>query len=803
MSRAANNNNPGNLRPGAGRVLWDGQTGTDPDGFAVFKSKQDGLAAARKQVLLDYNEHGLKTPAQLATKYTATDQTAYAKHLADALGIGVNDDAKLSDPAHFATYMGQLYGNEDAKAAAPADPASEFDASADLSAPEPQGDFESAANLAPAQEGPDHLEAATGVPAPDAPPPGQADAFAAAMNAPDPTLKDTTTAAVNDILAHGGGKDELSAYFDAQHASYDPKDIEGAVAAHQAGKTYTIPFTPAADPTKAEELGAGLDRGLRDVSGTVGDAAAWMDQHLPGASWLDNKLGAATGAGNAVDQAAVSHQIADAYNAGPYANSLVAGAGRLAGNATLSAPLIMGGEAAVAPVAGRLLGSGAADYLAGQGGANLLARAGSLAARGATGGAEYGAATEGGNDQGLVGNVLTGAAAGTLGAPVLGGIGAGASKLLGAGAVDPLTAAMAQDAIDRGINVRGSQVSSNSLVRSADTLLGKMPGSGMDASNAEQRQAFTQAISRTFGEDAPALTPEVMANAKRNIGSRIGAIADRNSITDTEPLVNDLADIEHNAKGVLENPAPVHQQISNILDKIGPDGSLSGKDYQTLIRKNGPLDALASASDGAKRNIASDIRDALDDAFEQSVSPDDAAAFRAARLQYKNLMTVKDLAAKAQANGGEISPALLQGAVTRSFKDRAFSGAGELGALGNIGQRFLKPAPSSNTAENNLLLKGGLEIGKYAAGTGAAALGLHAGLPPLEAITGGVGTIAGTAAAARGLTRYFTSPGYANKLIASAVNDPAAPVDMSRLVAAGVPFTAIEANRLRTKSAPR
>src|SRR6185312_4328480 len=132
MSRAANNNNPGNLRPGAGRLLWDGQTGTDPDGFAIFSDKQHGLAAARKQVLLDYNEHGLKTPSQLASKYTKTDQAAYAQHLADALGIKVNEDAKLNDPARFATYMGLLYGNEDAKAAAPQDPDSEFASAATL-----------------------------------------------------------------------------------------------------------------------------------------------------------------------------------------------------------------------------------------------------------------------------------------------------------------------------------------------------------------------------------------------------------------------------------------------------------------------------------------------------------------------------------------------------------------------------------------------------------------------------------------------------------------------------------------------
>jgi hypothetical protein len=84
-------------------------------------------------------------------------------------------------------------------------------------------------------------------------------------------------------------------------------------------------------------------------------------------------------------------------------------------------------------------------------------------------------------------------------------------------------------------------------------------------------------------------------------------------------------------------------------------------------------------------------------------------------------MTLKNLAAKANVEG-EISPALLSGAVNTSFKNRAFAGAGDLGELAQIGQTFMKEPPNSGTVprlmdaiKRNALSLGGL------GGAGAAA----------------------------------------------------------------------------------
>lgn len=797
MSRADRNNNPGNLRPGSGRVLWDGQTGTDPDGFAVFGSRDAGLSAARKQVMLDYTQHGLKTPAQLAAKYTKTDQTVYAKRLAGALGIGVNDDARLDDPNHFALYMGQLYGNEDAHASSVQDPGKEFAGVANLSsgasAPDSSGgDFEKAASIAPSPA-PDHLDAATG-----------SDPFSQALGAPDqPHLDDAAVADLTKIHKAGGGVAEVMHYLTTRGLSADPAQVKAAVASWDKGgpvvvvqhpaqaQSGQIVAPPAEQPGTLESLAAGFGQGVRDVGASLHNFATWADNKIPVLGALDQAgehyLGIRTpNKSQAIDQANLA-----AYNQG-YGGNTAAGVGRITGNLVTALPAIAATEGAAAPILGDIPG---AAFLAGRGGANLLTRGASLAVRGGTGGAEFAGLTSGGSNQPFATQVAHGAEMGALMAPALGSLAFGGNKLLGSAAISPERAALAQQAVQMGIPVRASQLSPGSTVNAFDSLLGKIPGSGMADSNALQRQAFTRAISNTFGEDAPALTEEVMSRAKTNIGNRIGDIAARNTITDTSGLINDLADIEHNASGVLENTKPIHNQISNILDKVTPDGALPGESYQALIRKGGPLDALMSSGDPAKVKIAGDIRDALDDAFQSSVSPQDAQAFRDARLQYKNLMTVKGLAAKAPE--GQISPSLLQHAVTSSFKDRAFSGAGDLGTLGNIGQTFLKPAPSSGTAENSAILQGLFNAGKYAAGAGAGVLGIHAGLPPVEAVAGGMGSAAGAAALARLATKALTNPARANKLIDAALDNGTAPITVPSLVRIGVPIGAVESNRLR------
>jgi hypothetical protein len=240
-----------------------------------------------------------------------------------------------------------------------------------------------------------------------------------------------------------------------------------------------------------------------------------------------------------------------------------------------------------------------------------------------------------------------------------------------------------------------------------------------------------------------------MSAARSRIGGKIGEIAHRNTITDADTVLSNMDAALHDAAQYTTEPQMVpllklREAIGSVVTP-GVDGGpaqISGPAYAKLIAKKGPLDNAMNSQDGSIRTVAADLRDALDEGFESSVSPADLAEFQNARFQYKNLMTIADIAKKANVEG-HISPQLLAGAVNKSFKNRAFSGAGDLGELSQIAHTFMKEAPQSGTAPRLV------EILRNAALTGGAAGGgAHIFLDPAQSIGVGLG------AAGLGLTKF-------------------------------------------------
>ncbi len=297
--------------------------------------------------------------------------------------------------------------------------------------------------------------------------------------------------------------------------------------------------------------------------------------------------------------------------------------------------------------------------------------------------------------------------------------------------------ALANEAVNKfGIPLRGSQISSGAFPNYLDSAVGKLPFMGIEGQNEAQRVAFTRAVAGTMGEAADNLTPKVMSSARTRIGQVFDDVAARTGIQDAPSLLKNLGNVVHEASQAVDEGAvkPLLKQVENIGSLVDPaTKTLSGEAYQSLTRKGAPLDRAMNSADPNIRHYAGQIRNALDDALEASASPADLKALKTARLQWKNMRTIQDLAAKANIEG-EITPSLLLGAVKKSYKDMPFSGAGEIGKLAHIGQEFLKEKPSSSTPERMLLYRllegfGGAAAGGFAGVEGvqhpvAAALGL-------------------------------------------------------------------------------
>lgn len=628
-------------------------------------------------------------------------------------------------------------------------------------------------------------------------------------SAPQPAAADPFTAA-QTVPAQAGP----DAFGSAQTASPAPTDADPFTAAQagapEAPQVAAAPptATPAAEPTAMQKIGAGLTRAAHDLTDVPAEYLAKGADAI-GLTGLMNRAGITTP--TAPQTAAANNASLQEYNQ-QYGDSSLATTARVGGQIAGVIPVLASGGGVVggagdiaAATAGRVapwLGravEGARSLLSGTasttgGVLNPIVRGASLAANGALQGGAAGALTAGQSDQSLGSQIASGAELGAIAGPVAGILGTGAravgNALTGYSAnAAPEVAQLAKLARDTyGIPINGPQLSGNSLVRIANDQSTKLPFSGAAGAVEAQQQAWQKAVANTFGENATHITPDVMNSAARRIGGVFNDVARRTNVTFDAPVLSDLGRIEQEAAAAplgSGGTQAIHAQIDNIMDAAARgNGTITGKDYQQLIRAGSPLQRAQQAADPNVRYYANQVRDALDGAFQRSAAPEDQAALKQARGQYRNMKTIEDLVEKSP--DGNLSPALLMGQV-RSASSRfdpstggmAYTGGGPLGDLARIGQQFLKPQANSGTADRIL-------INSLLGGGGAAATMAN----PFAAAAVPAGLVANRLGGA-----YLRSGGYANRVINSSLNPNTNPLT-KRLIPLAAPVGALTSKDL-------
>lgn len=312
--------------------------------------------------------------------------------------------------------------------------------------------------------------------------------------------------------------------------------------------------------------------------------------------------------------------------------------------------------------------------------------------------------------------------------------------------VAPEVADLAAKARDKyGIDLASAQVMAANGDRKAAVAYSNLNGSDpkVYARNAGQRQAWQRGVTNTYGDPSGDISPEALSANRARVGGGIGDIANRTTIADTGDLVSELDNIAGKAKGLgADKYSGIKSIVDNIKSAIQPDGTMSGAAWQAQTGNNSMLHA---AVEGADSKLPGEIMAAMQQALQKNAAAGDADALRSLRFQYKNLMTVAKAAQNQNNIGidGVLKPNSLNTATTSQFKDRAFSGAGDLDELNAIRNKLMTEPPNSFTADR---ARDFLAPLKAAVGTGSTAGFALSVLHRPEALAGAA-TAAGSALA--------------------------------------------------------
>jgi hypothetical protein len=299
---------------------------------------------------------------------------------------------------------------------------------------------------------------------------------------------------------------------------------------------------------------------------------------------------------------------------------------------------------------------------------------------------------------------------------------------------DPEAVKLAQKAQSYGIPVRPDMIYNNKIAKMMGEALEKVPLSG--SKEGARQTAFNQALIKQIGGDSKAerLTPDVFKAAMDKSGGLIGDIGmDHN--------VKFGADAKSELDGYLGDvkkyqTADVGRIVNNYAKEIKgaiKNGSIDGETFKNFDSMLG-RQIRASGGNTELRSALSDLQDMLQDAKEKSLPADKVGAYKEAKMQYAKGKTIEPLVAKSDT--GDISGPGLMGRVTANDAGKARMARGEggdLGDLARIGQRIMKPPPSSGTAERMAaygLLGGGTAINPATAGGVWGAANLYNRLGP-------------------------------------------------------------------------
>jgi hypothetical protein len=334
----------------------------------------------------------------------------------------------------------------------------------------------------------------------------------------------------------------------------------------------------------------------------------------------------------------------------------------------------------------------------------------------------------------------------------------GAAMVQRAGRPKPELQPLVQSALQEGIPLSTTDVSTNKLIKAFRSFADDLPFTGgyNEAQRDAKQAAFNQAVGRRWGSSSSSHTDASLGQDKARIGSVMDQVWGSNNMPYDSNLFGTLRQFEHQASMMPQAEGQaVLRRIQDIEQKViaGPNGDLyiPGEVVNSLQK-----DLFKKFGKGGdeRSQVMMDLRGQLLDQFNRNVTGPEAAALTEARSQWRAMKAVekglqKAESGMAQRNTGDVRPIDLSSGVTQVYGNAARSPYGD---LPQIGQKFLRDTTPQTGGSPRALIQ---NYGPLA--TGAAALG-GVGMF-VDPITSGI-----LAGGFYGANRLLNSPGMRARL---------------------------------------
>lgn len=253
-----------------------------------------------------------------------------------------------------------------------------------------------------------------------------------------------------------------------------------------------------------------------------------------------------------------------------------------------------------------------------------------------------------------------------------------------------------------GVPLTAGQQTGSTFAKNLESELG---GSSYENFMDTQKTNFTDATMRRLGEAGGSALPENLAAARTRIGGAFDQLAGSTAVPFDQPLQNELLNTAVDYTQVAPQVAPVVEGLMNRMGQMAAQngGVLAGDNYKEMVTK---LRELGASADVPTSEALTGFRNALDDAVERNLSGPQLQAWRDARQQYANLMTVERTmtGAGVDAANGMVAPGRLRTAISGGGNGPAAiaEGRANLTDLANAGVSTMKDMPGNSGTAGRL-----------------------------------------------------------------------------------------------------